>query len=256
MKMTFDQYIMNPMGMKNAVFSARNMYRELYTEKLKLIMLRETGKVQYYTYINKDKYYLYIKIPSEVIENFYYDVVIEFYTDSDVCKRSKTLKDYYIKFFSNDPSFVFTFAHAMIHNDLFVRDLVPRMSKEAVKKVAKERNPKNEVGYVKSLYFTYLIMKDKNLFEKILFENNIDKYNQKKLLSMITHSDIKIKDRQDKAKDKSEKKKKDKDIKRAKTMQASPDTTYIKSGNTKFVKNTKTIGKTRNSKNIKTVKRI
>ena len=31
--MTFDEYIQNPMGIKNAVFSHREMYRELYKNK-------------------------------------------------------------------------------------------------------------------------------------------------------------------------------------------------------------------------------
>ncbi len=47
MKMTFDQYINNPMGIKNAVFSAREMYKELYTKKLNVILVREVGKVLY-----------------------------------------------------------------------------------------------------------------------------------------------------------------------------------------------------------------
>ena len=36
--MTFDQYIQNAMGIKNAVISNREMYRTMYTEKLNKIL--------------------------------------------------------------------------------------------------------------------------------------------------------------------------------------------------------------------------
>lgn len=199
MKMTFDQYINNPMGIKNAVFSAREMYRNLYTEKLNTILVREVGKVKYMLYMSKktDKYYVYMKIPSEVIANFYYDVVIEFYTEDSGIKLSKTLKEYNIKFYSNDPSFVYTFAHAMLKNNLFIKDLTPRMSKEAVKNVAKEKNPKSEIGYVKSIYFTYLLMKNYGLFNKVIFQNEARDYSVKELLLQIDHADNKIQARQE-----------------------------------------------------------
>lgn len=207
MKMSFDQYIANPMGVKNAVYSNRELYRNLYSEKLDKILVREVGNIKYTLYKDKDEFYIYLKIPSEPIEKFYYDVVIQFYTDDSSVKMSRSLKDYYVKFYSNDPSFVFTFAHAMLSNDMFIRDLVPRMSKEAIKKVAKEKNPKNEVGYVKSIYFAYLVMRNYSLFEKVKYEVYGEKYNRKKLLEEIVHADIKIEARQ-KAQEELNKKKK------------------------------------------------
>jgi len=200
MKMTFDQYIANPMGIKNAVYSNREMYRNLYSEKLDKIIVREVGKIKYKLYTSKDdRYFVHLKIPSEVIKNFYYDTVIEFYTDQSGVSVSKSLKDYYIRFYSNDPSFVYTFAYAMIKNELFIKDLVPRMSKEAVKKVASEKNPKAEVGYVKSIYFAYLLMRNYSLFDKLLYSTYGENYDKKILLKNIIHADEKVKARQEAA---------------------------------------------------------
>lgn len=197
MQMTFDEYINNPMGKENAVISNREMFRNLYTEKLEKILVRESGKVKYNLYKSKNNYYIHLKIPSEVINKFYYDTVIEFRPKDNSSQYEKNLKNYNVKFYSNDPSFVFTFAHAMLENDLFVRDLVPRMSKEAVKRVAKEKNPKNTVGYVKSLYFSYLLMKRYSLFDKISFDSYSTRYDKVKLLLEIEHADKKVKDRQE-----------------------------------------------------------
>lgn len=195
MEMTFEQYINNPMGIKNAVFSNREMYRELYTKKLDAILVREMGKIKYELYYSKDNYYAYLKIPSEAVANFYYDVVIEFYPTEPSAMNSRDLKDYRVKFYSNDPAFVFTFAHAMIKNKLYVTDLLPKMSKEAIKKVAVEKNPTNQIGYVKSLYFAYLTMKRYGLFNKIKYESEGSKYNKKDLLDKIEHADLKIEQR-------------------------------------------------------------
>lgn len=193
--MKFDEYISNPMGRKNAVFGNREMYRELYSDKLDTIMVRELGKIDYILYSSKEEYYIHFKIPSEVVPNFYYDTVIMFYTNNIAYKVDRNLKNYDVKFYSNDPSFVYTFAHAFLENDLFIRDLVPRMSKEAVLKVAKEKNPRNEVGYVKSIYFAYLLCNRLGLFNKIKFEVGSSKYDKRTLLKDIEHADIKIESR-------------------------------------------------------------
>lgn len=194
--LTFEQYINNPMGKNNAVFSGRELFRAKYIDALDKLYVREGGKIDYVLYTKGDNYYIYLKIPSEVVENFYYDVVVEFYPSSGSISNSKSLSDYDVRFFSNDPSFVFTYAYVFSKNDMFIKDLSSKMSKEALKKSPNERNPGYQVGYVKSLYFTYLIMKNKGLFSKLRYDGT-DKYNPKALLQMITPADEKIRERQE-----------------------------------------------------------
>ena len=201
--MTFDEYISNPMGKKNAVFSQREVFREIYTKKLDAILVREVGKVKYQLYYDKknSKYYIHFKIPSEPIKDFYYDTVIEFYTKDHGISIGKSLSKYDVKFYSNDPSFVFTFAHAMKKNDMFIKDLEPRMAKKALKEVGKEKNPKDEVGYVKSIFFAYLLMKNYGLFAKVQFESYAKPYNKKELLNTVTQAEEKVQARIDAGED-------------------------------------------------------
>lgn len=250
MNMTFDQYINNPMGRKNMVFSSREMYRDLYRDKLDKLYVRETGEMKYTCYKGNDMYLLHMKVPSEVVPNFYYDSVILFHTDNPAVRTSKTLKDYYVKFYSNDPSFVFTFTYAMAKNDMFIHDLDAKMSKLALKNIAKERNPSASVGYVKSIYFTYLIMRNRNLFEKIIFEADIQKYSKKKLLGEVEHADDKIEKRQRLAEEISKAKR----ISKAKNInKEKDDSTNI---NTKSVKSVGGVKVTSAKKNtINTVKK-
>lgn len=261
MKITFKDYINNPMGVKNSVFSNREMYRNLYKDKLDKLLVRESGKIDYYLYKYKDIYIVHIKVPSEAVKEFYYDVVLQFYPMNSKDKLSSSLTNYGVKFFSNDPAFVFTFAHAMITNKLYIMDLIPKMSKEAISNVAKVRNPKNEIGYVKSLYFAYLIMQNKHLFDKLIFTTQAKPYNKVLFLKTIMHADTKIKQRQEKGEIERKIKKKVKTIPSKPSVEIRPRVQKINRNinttkTTSSIKTTKRTSSINNSKNIKNVKNI
>lgn len=258
MSMSFDDYIQNPMGKENAVISNRNMYRDLYKAKLDKILVRENGKIEYKCYSIGIKYLCYLKIPSEVVPNFYYDVLIEF-TPPKKLIHGGSLKDFSVRFFSNDPSFVYTFAHAFIKNGLFITTFEDKMSKEAIQKVAKEKNPNNQVGYVKSLYFAYLFMQSRGLFNKLRY---VDIYRENAVKREIMHADEKIKLRQELAS--SEAKKKARERKREQdevnndrnnivnNIPVSRQSNKINSVRTNsFTKKVKTVGKT--TKHVKKI---
>lgn len=190
---TFEEYINNPMG--GSVFTQRELFRNLYKSKFDTVLLREAGNISYTCYKDGNRYIIHLKIPSEVVTKFYYDVVIEF-TPTGI--TGINLDKYNARFYSNDPAFVYTFAHAFIENKLFFDDCKSKMSKQAVKKVAVEKNPKNQIGYVKSLYFAYLYMKRSGLFNRLRFDSESKRYTKTGLLFNIVHSDIKIADRQSK----------------------------------------------------------
>lgn len=193
MGISFDKYIDNPSG-GSYVYTNRNMYKQMYKDKFDKILLREQGRVIYELYkVNdkKDTHYIYMKIPSEVVPQFYYDVVIQLSTTDNMIKNNPNLREYDVKFYSNDPAFVYTFAHSFIKNKLFIEDLKPRMSRQAIKNPAKSRNPRNEVWYVKSLFFAYLAMERYHLFSKSSFRNAKD-YDKKALLRKIMNADDKV----------------------------------------------------------------
>lgn len=252
MKITFTQYINNPLGEKTSVVTNRGMYQKMYRDKLDKILLREGGKVKYILYKDKDKYYVHFKIPSEVIDKFYYDTVIEFYTTDPIKAKSVSLKDYYVRFYSNDPAFVYTFAHAFIKNDIFIKDLEPKMTRESVKNVAKEKNPKNLVGYVKSLFFAYLLLGDYGLFSKTLYENTGEKYSKTRILKTVEHAKDKVRDRQEAEEKERKKRNREKEnSNRFSTKQAS-----VASSNTRGVTKTKSIGTTNRTKTVRKTKKV
>lgn len=199
MEMTFQQYIDNPLGKNNAVFSQRDLFRSLYTDKFDKLVLREAGKIDFTLYIDKnhDKYVAHIKIPSETVNKFYYDAVIYFYSNDPACQSSNTLTGYNVKFFSNDPAFVFTYLRVFLKNNMFFEDMKPKSSKLALKKDPKIKNPYEIPGYSKILYFAFLFMKSKNLFNKSWYEQYGTKYSASELLKHVEHTDKKIAERQE-----------------------------------------------------------
>lgn len=252
MKITYAQYINNPLGEKSSVVTNRGMYQKLYREKLDKILLREGGKVKYTLYKSKENYYIHFKIPSEVVEKFYYDTVIEFYTDDGLKQKSSSLKDYYVKFYSNDPAFVYTFGHAFIHNKIFIEDLLPKMSKEAIKDVAKVKNPKNLVGYVKSLFFAYLLIGDYGLFAKSIYDKSGESYNKNKLIKEVEHASKKIEARKQEGEKQQKKKRREKNNEE----RFSGKNIVNKINPIKNVKTTKKVSSIGRTKTIKSTKKI
>lgn len=171
--MTLEEYIRNPMGKGNAVYSQRFVYEELYTKKFNLLVAREAGIWKTQCIISNEKeYYLYIQIPSESVEHFFWDTVIGFKTGDGELEKSPTLAGYDIQFFSNDPAFMFNFAQAFDKNKMLIQKLKKNIPKTAFKLESKVRNPQGVVGYVKTLYFAYLYIKLRGLLSKPVWRDN------------------------------------------------------------------------------------
>ena len=202
MLMTFDQYIANPLGKRNAVLSAitRESIRKDYTYRFNNILLRENGVINHYKYkTDNNNYIIHIKIPSEVVKKFYYDVVIRFFADETISDAGRSLDKYNIQVFSNDPAFVFTHAYVFRQNDLFFKTLSNKMGSRPLKQPPNITNPNKQLAYVKSIYFAYLFMKNRNLF-KLISWSDAEEYNAKKLVENVMPADEKIRLRQEEGK--------------------------------------------------------
>jgi hypothetical protein len=251
--MTLEEYIKNPMGKNNAVYSQRELFKEIYTKKFDAVIAREAGTINYRLYKDSDRRYLiHIKIPSELVSKFYYDVIIEFTTNDATIELENSLKNYEVKFFSNDPAFVFTYAYSFAQNKLFIDDLKPKMSKRALKDGADIRNPKNVVGYVKSLYFAYLFIKLRGLDKKPIWAAEGVKYVARNLLAFVENADKKVEDRQIKG----EQQEKENKARRKGNPKGNVSDTGSNAGKraTKSVSNTVVNKKTSMIKTIKTTK--
>ena len=208
--MTLDQYIANPMGKANAVLSTayRETIKNDYTHRFHNLMVRESGKLDYFLYRDKEQntWYIHIKVPSEAVKKFYYDVVFKFYADASIKDGGRDLSKWYVQFFSNDPAWNFTYAYAYNQQGLTIKELYPKMDKTCMNTPAKEKNPTNIVNYAKVIYFGYLFMKERGLLKTAAL-GGAEPYDIRIFHSRIEASPDKIRKRQEEEKNISHKKK-------------------------------------------------
>lgn len=163
--MTFEDYIRNPVKKSSSTIPMKEMFEKAYKEKFDALIAREAGKVKFHLCHEKDdkRYVMHVLIPSEEVPGFVYDTVVEFITDDNVLSQAQTLTNYDVRFYSNDPSFMFTYAYAFNKADMFIPMLKSKALDRCLSERPKERNPYAQTGYVKSLYFAYLFYKWKGL---------------------------------------------------------------------------------------------
>ena len=251
--MTFNQYVDNPYGTSSIPAQARDSMKASYVDKLDKIYLRENGKeFKRRMYIGKSSWFLYLEVPSETIPNFSYDVVIQF-IDPD---SHTSLYDCQVKFFSNDPAFMFN-AYVYDKNDLLISDMKPKLPRESLK-LPSTRNPKNVPGYIKSIYFAYLMCKRYGFANKVFFEGNAKKYHKTELLMIVEHASDKLRDRQNEEEQmKSRKSSNSKSLSRSDIENPNKKVQDKVSKTVNMSKRTKTIGHGVNkSSSIKRTKRI
>lgn len=257
MIMSFEQYIKNPLGTKNMVFGKREMYYDLYKSKLDKLMLREAGMIKFDLYYTDLNFYIHMKIPSEVVPKFYYDTIIEFWTKDNSIRSTNSLENYNVRFFSNDPSFVFTYLKVFKDNDMFISELSSKAPKLALKKDPKETNPYKIPGYVKSIFFTYLIAKQKLLFVKKNYEFSGKKIKSiKEIIDKVENCEKKIEERQEKGEfiRKENSKRKEKEINDYNKNRPLPTSGMKK--HTGVIGTVQKVGSIKNSKITKRVKKI
>lgn len=178
--MTLEEYMNNPQG-TSAVFSNKEMYRNMYIDKLNKLLLKENGKFATKFYKSSNSYYIHVKVPSEVVDNFYYDVVFKIQRGSNLGKQP-------FRVFSNAPSFTFVFTYAFKSHKMLIEDLEEKYDKKVLNEKPKEKNPKLEIGYEKSICIAYLFLKNTNFLNEMYVSTFAVPYNKKQLLREIAHA--------------------------------------------------------------------
>lgn len=188
-------------------------YNRRYSELIKKSHILKT------VYKNKNEYYVVLKIPSESIKDLYYDVVINLSPTEEY--SGTNILDYGIKFFSNMPSFTFTFANLFYGYGLLVNFLKDKYPRNVIKEEAIIKNPDQVISYEKSIYFACKYIID-NLYNKDLLDRDAKRFDKKIISDSVKHSDVKI------AEHKIKKKKQDAEIKKEKDRIADEENKKIK----------------------------
>lgn len=160
--MTLLEYINDP---KLANQTNRELMQS-YTNKLNDIIIRENKMPEVAIYTKGDEYWFYFYIPDAKLKNVKYDVVLQFIPKNEKQITNKTISEYEVKFFSNDPGFIYYYCWCFNKENMLIDSLKFKLNELALKQEPVHTNPDHNLRMCKSFYFAYLVMHKLNLFNK------------------------------------------------------------------------------------------
>lgn len=191
--LTLKEFLDNPMGRGSTAIPNKELIKSDLVRRYE--KLKKDIKVKVYK--DKKEFYFHVTIPSESKRNNTYDVVIQFIPDVDTINIGKSIEKYNVKFFSNCPSFVYTFAYVFNSYGYFIETLADKYDDKVLDDMPVIRNPNEIVSFEKSIYFAGLYIRDKyKLATSMVLTQLAQNYNAKAFNSTIRNSqriDIEIK---------------------------------------------------------------
>lgn len=181
-KMTFKRYMENPTNSRAMAVTIRatqeafgNTYIKYKKEHRK--NTRNILKIG-------DKYLLYFKIESSKIDKLFYDICVEL---------DGSGKDSEVRFFSNNPAFVFNMAYVYNMEGLFIDEFANKVGVKALKDAPIVTNPMGVITYEKYLYYVCLDILNDKLYDKSVLDKELEKNMKlKDLIEKIDTVDEKI----------------------------------------------------------------
>ena len=126
---------------------------------------------------NDMSFYFHILVPSDTRE-MTYDVVIHFFEKTnDPNDTHMSMKDWQVEFFSNCPSFVFTYAYAYNKKNLLIDFLKDKLGSSAINDKPTEKNPELYVMWDKSIFYAiHKIMSDPRFSQRYFVKRNAEEF--------------------------------------------------------------------------------
>lgn len=145
---TITQFIFSPFNDSKSSIEKDTKYSTMY------LKYRRTNKIRLAAVTEiEGSWYFHIKVPSESQNKVEYDVVIRFFTNSDTYKKETHLRNYYIQFFSNSPSFIYQYAYVYKQKGYLIEKLYNKMDSEFLDTPPTKTNKDENLSYDKSIYF-------------------------------------------------------------------------------------------------------
>ena len=146
-----------------------DMYRQKY-EQIK-------DRIMWGACKDGNNYIIHVRVPSTDVycKDVYYDVVFEFFPESEKIFKSNSIKDYSVLLFSNCPSFTFTFTYAYNKYGLLVPWLINKCIPQCLNTPAMQRNRSSQIGSdMKTWYAAYHLQKIGILNYKSRFDDMVN----------------------------------------------------------------------------------
>ena len=243
--MNIYEYLINPMGRGSSVLMLTETRRSLDAQYTALM-----SKMQVKWYKYNDKFFIaHVKVPSKSIDNFYYDVLIEFDIES-LPEGATTLNNAKCRVFSNCPSFTYTYVNIFSKSGDLIEWTRSKYDSKVFSHEPNQRNPLHIRNFERSIYFAskYVLSNGRNYKSKI--EYNIFKVpTYQNILNLVASAqDTELKYKERKAHDK----KRDENVVKLDSKTKKKEIAHLSnknaSGKTKSVTKTAKTAKTKTTK--------
>lgn len=166
--MTLKDFLANPSGKGDTALNTKAIASMLDGKYSKLLEKKERLiKCNIYKVLTKEVYYIHLVIPTETERDNSYDVVIQLYDSEGAHKHDLSIANYDAKFFSNAPSFAYTYAKVYRDNGLLIDNLQSKFDKQQLTGNPDVRNRYGIVGYDKYLYYGVKYILESKMLNKV-----------------------------------------------------------------------------------------
>lgn len=180
---TAKEFYTNPSG---SGITANNigMVKREFIRRYDAVTKSAGKKVRTTVYMeNENSFYYHMLIPSDMNANTY-DVVLHVFDDFNT--GSGNLRDWNINFFSNCPSFVFTYAVAYNESELLIPFLTKRFNNKVLHLLPEVKNPDLTLGWDKSIFYAlHTMMTNIALTQRFMAKRNSKPFVAKQLFDLI-----------------------------------------------------------------------
>ena len=196
---TLAEFYKNPVGKGNTsgnISAAKYMFEKRY----EILTKQLDKKIPTFIYQeNELSYYFHIVIPSDM-RDYDYDVVVHLYTYGE--DASASLANWYCAFFSNCPSFVFTYAYVYNMDGMIIPFLADKIGKKALSTQPDDKNPDLQSGWDKSIYYAiHTIMKNIRYRQRFAVRKSAMPFDPRVIFQSVRSFDEVMKDLTTKKKD-------------------------------------------------------
>ena len=196
--------IIMPFGKGFAAVSVRKLMDDMakkYTATIEKDM-------QVVAFKEKKDYFIYARVPSKTNDKYgsdkiSYDVVLQLTAPTSTNeKNDEEIRNWDVKVFNNNPSFMFTFNYAYNDRRGLIRMPTGYYGSISLKQRPNVRNPMLLLGIDEDLWFTILFLDRNHWFERGIIDNICNGHanlNYKWLTEQITPQETKLKEVQDRS---------------------------------------------------------
>lgn len=162
--MTFKKYMNNPTNsraMSSAIKATQEAFGNTYIK-----YKREHKKNTRNIIKLGDNYLIHFKVESDKINKLFYDICVEL---------DGSGMDSPVRFFSNNPAFVFNMAYVYNMEGIFITQFANKVGPKALKDAPIVTNPMGVITYEKYLYYVCLDIINDELYDKKVLDKELTK---------------------------------------------------------------------------------